>query len=213
VTAEVIRGVGESEEEYVEHWTKIAEHFDIMRWWATFGKRSFPSIYVIACQILPTPESNGGQERTFSAATWIDGKLSKRQSEATFQMKVILHQNKEVLRHSRINFDERYKKMASDSTKNLCKLSDKWREERMQEKKTNKQKTIIEYYPKHSAVVTDDDSNNSVTEEFNSLIRAADGGTTEPTVVEVSEDSDSDESQEELAMKEVTMKAATKGDD
>ena len=210
MSAEVIRGIGENEEEYTDAWTVIAEHFDIMRWWATFGKRSFPRIYVIACQILPTPESNGGQERTFSAATWMDGKLSKRQSEATFQMKVILHQNSDVLRHARINFGERYKKMAAESTKILCNLSGKWKEERLQKKRENKQKTIIQYYTKHRAVVTDDDSDESVGKAFDSLIG---GGTThtsrttsykEPIMVAVSEDSDSDDSQEELAMKEAT---------
>ena len=133
-------------------------------------------------------------------------------------MKVILHQNSEVLRHARINFGERYKKMAAESTKILCKLSDKWKEERLQEKRASKPKTIIEYYTKHRAVVTDDDSDESVGEAFDSLIG---GGTThtsrttsskEPIMVAVSEDSDSDDSQEELALKEA-MKQATKEDE
>jgi hypothetical protein len=83
------------------------------------GKVQYPNIYVIACVILPLPDSNGSQERTFSSATWMDGKLNKRQSDATFQMKVILQQNTKFLDKARIEIMEEHLKPAAESTKKL----------------------------------------------------------------------------------------------
>ena len=45
------------------------------------------------------PDSNADQERTCSAATWMDGKLNKKQSDLTFQMKVLLYKNKGFLKN------------------------------------------------------------------------------------------------------------------
>jgi hypothetical protein len=57
-------------------------------------------IYPVAMCILSLPDSNGHQERTFSAATWMDGKLNSMQKDLTFQMKVLMYKN--------ANFLERY---------------------------------------------------------------------------------------------------------
>jgi len=103
---------------YVQHWEFIAENFDVMKWWEEFGKFEYPHIYIIACLILPLPDSNASQERTFSSATWMDGKLNKRQSDATFQMKIVLQQNSDFLDQTRIHVEEDYKKkMAEDIQK------------------------------------------------------------------------------------------------
>ena len=67
-----------------------------MEWWENYGKDKFPKIYVIACLILALPDSNGNQERTFSACTWMDGKLKKNQGEGTFQTKCVLYKTKVV---------------------------------------------------------------------------------------------------------------------
>ena len=41
---------------------------------------------------------NGKQEMTFTAASWLDNKLSKRWSGTAFQSKVILYKNKGFLK-------------------------------------------------------------------------------------------------------------------
>lgn len=87
-----------------------------MQWWETLGKVEFPQIYIIACLFLPLPDSNASQERTFSSATWMDGKLNNRQSDATFQMKVILEQNKAFLEETNVMVEE-------DSLKELAEIS------------------------------------------------------------------------------------------
>jgi hAT family C-terminal dimerisation region len=89
--------VGATKLDWVKHWDIIVEHFDIFKWWETIGKKSFPLIYPIAIRILSLPDSNGSQERTFSSATWMDGKLNTRQNEITFQMKVLLYKNQALL--------------------------------------------------------------------------------------------------------------------
>jgi hypothetical protein len=82
------------------HWLKnlntICRAFDIMDWWEDHCKDKFPQICVIACLILPLPDNNGNQERTFSACTWMDRKLQKNQGEGTFQTKCVLHKTKEL---------------------------------------------------------------------------------------------------------------------
>jgi hypothetical protein len=92
-----------------------------MKWWERQGKQKYPLLYLVACIVLPLPESNGSQERTFSTATWMDGKLNNRQSEETFQMKVVLHQNLALLKKSKIGLKDEYKKKAALTTEKLIK--------------------------------------------------------------------------------------------
>ena len=87
-----------------ESWVTFSKNFDVMEWWETVGKISFPLIYAVAILILPLPDSNGNQERTFSAATWMDGKLKKRQSNLTFEMKVLLYKNHDFLKRHLNNY-------------------------------------------------------------------------------------------------------------
>ena len=115
----VLKKLGNDQFGWVEHLELIAEHFDVMEWWENHGKQLFPLIYVIACLILPLPDSNGHQERTFSAATWMDGKLRKRQSDMTFQMKVLLYKNKEFLWEHRARMKELNLKEAANRTRRL----------------------------------------------------------------------------------------------
>ena len=104
---------------WVEHLEEIAANFDVMGWWEHHGKALFPLIYPVACLILPLPDSNGHQERTFSAATWMDGKLQKRQSDMTFQMKVLLYKNKDFLWEHRERMKDISRKEAAERTKAL----------------------------------------------------------------------------------------------
>ena len=75
----------------------IAKNFDVLEWWRNTGRHQFPLIYPVAMCILSLPDSNGHQERTFSAATWMDGKLKSRQKDITFQMKVLIYKNADFL--------------------------------------------------------------------------------------------------------------------
>ena len=100
-----------------------------MRWWENTGKQSFPLLYLLACIVLPLLESNGSQERAFSTATWLDGKLNNRQSEETFQMKVVLHQNLPLLKRTEKTIKEHYKEKAKKATKSLLKTVQDFRDQ------------------------------------------------------------------------------------
>jgi hAT family C-terminal dimerisation region len=93
--------VGAKLDDWVENIELVAKHFDVFGWWQQVGKDLFPLIYPVAMRALSLPDSNGHQERTFSAATWMDGKLRSRQSDMTFQMKVILYKNQEFVRNDK----------------------------------------------------------------------------------------------------------------
>ena len=96
VEDEFVKEIGTDSRSWLFNFDKICKGFDIMEWWEDHGKDKFPKIYVIACLILALPDSNGNQERTFSACTWMDGKLKKNQGEGTFQTKCVLHKTKKV---------------------------------------------------------------------------------------------------------------------
>ncbi len=75
----------------------IAEHFDVMTWWFEIGKHDFPLIHLVASMVLACPDSNGHQERTFSACTWMDDPLKRSTVGPTFEMKALLYRNKAFL--------------------------------------------------------------------------------------------------------------------
>jgi hypothetical protein len=115
--------VGVNKFEWIEKFDIIVEHFDVFKWWETIGKNSFPLIYPIAIRILSLPDSNGNQERTFSAATWMDGKLNSRQNDMTFQMKVLLYKNQGFLEENKKEVIEENRKAAAARTKALLESS------------------------------------------------------------------------------------------
>jgi hypothetical protein len=115
--------VGALKSDWINNLETIAEHFDIFHWWDTIGKKSFPLIYPVALRILSLPDSNGNQERTFSAATWMDGKLGNRQNNMTFQMKVLLYKNQAFLEDHKKEVREEDRKAAAARTKALLKTS------------------------------------------------------------------------------------------
>ena len=119
VPEEVQQQVGTTTEAWQQNWELIAEHFDCMKWWENHGKEQFPHLYILACLILALPESNGHQERTFSAATWMDGNLSSKQSNATFEMKILIAKNKTFLDRARKDLKSHHEKQASKATKDL----------------------------------------------------------------------------------------------
>jgi hAT family C-terminal dimerisation region len=115
--------VGATKFDWIKQWETIVEHFDIFKWWESIGKNSFPLIYPVAIRILSLPDSNGNQERTFSAATWMDGKLNTRQKDMTFQMKVLLYKNQAFLEEHKKDVLEENRKAAAARTKALLKSS------------------------------------------------------------------------------------------
>lgn len=125
VDKDIINRIGNSKGPWLKSWELIAQNFDCMKWWEEVGKQQYPMIYIVACQIHPLPESNGDQERTFSAATWMDGKLNNRQSSATFQMKTLMYKNKDLLDLPRLDVKKNAKRIASKGTKMLLEQANK----------------------------------------------------------------------------------------
>jgi hypothetical protein len=113
--------IGKNTKEWQKNIMMIAKVFDVMKWWEDVGKEDFPHIYLMACLNLAVPDSNGDTERMFSAATWMDDKLKKRQSDATFEMKVLLYWNRNFLKRVRIDMDESSKEVAKNATRLLIK--------------------------------------------------------------------------------------------
>ncbi|CAB9531903.1 expressed unknown protein [Seminavis robusta] len=113
--------IGNKKEDWIKHVDFIAEKFDIMEWWEDTGKEEFPLLYPIACIVLALPESNGDQERTFSGATWMDGKLNSKQTDITFQMKVLTYKNRAFLRQHRHLVSVARKRVAENRTKRLLR--------------------------------------------------------------------------------------------
>ena len=107
----------------MKNWETISKNFDVLYWWVKVGRDLFPLIFPVAMSILSVPDSNGKQERTFSAATWMDCKLNKRQSMLTFQSKVLLHQNKGFLVRYKDDIQEAYKAQAERRTKAVLDLA------------------------------------------------------------------------------------------
>ncbi|KAL3914386.1 MAG: hypothetical protein SGARI_000151 [Bacillariaceae sp.] len=119
VNAQVVLEVGTTMDKYRDNWFLIAKHFKLMQWWESFGKSRFPHIYHVATIYLALPESNGHQERTFSSATWFDGKLNNRQLDATMEMKTMIYRNKQFLKELDVEADMEHKKLAARATKAL----------------------------------------------------------------------------------------------
>jgi hypothetical protein len=65
------------------------------------------------------PDSNGHQERTFSAATWMDGKLNSMQKDLTFQMKVLMYKNEDFLERYSDTMEPKQLETAAQKTKEL----------------------------------------------------------------------------------------------
>jgi hypothetical protein len=125
-----VKEIGTESREWLMQFDELAENFEIMAWWEKCGKGLFPNIYVIACLILALPDSNGNQERTFSACTWMDGKLKKNQGEGTFQTKCVLYKTKKVrdqiakhMMEDKELHNRQMRKMAREATRNLLELA------------------------------------------------------------------------------------------
>jgi hypothetical protein len=80
------------------HFGLLTKMFDPLDWWLEVGRVHYPLIFPLALIRLAVPDSNGTQERVFSSCTWIDDKLRTRQCENTFEMKVLLYRNKELIK-------------------------------------------------------------------------------------------------------------------
>ena len=124
----VLEQIGPSDEQWMENWETVLHNFDVLHWWVHVGRDLYPLIFPVALLILSVPDSNGKQERTFSAASWMDGRLSKRQSGMTFQSKVLLYKNKGFLEKYKDIIKQAYTKDAEKRTRELLRLSSAIRE-------------------------------------------------------------------------------------
>jgi hAT family C-terminal dimerisation region len=114
--------IGCTNHQWLENVELIAKHFDVLEWWNGPGKNQFPLIYPVAMCMLSLPDSNGHQERTFSAATWMDGKLNSMQKDITFQMKVLTYKNEGFLERYSGKLGDDTLQDAEKRTKDLLKL-------------------------------------------------------------------------------------------
>ena len=113
VDDDILKEIGEDKDHWRMAFTTIAENFQVMDWWHYQGREHFPYVYMVACAHLPLPESNGHQERTFSACTWFDSKLRKKTSDTTFEMRALIYKNKKFLDEFRSEVTKEMKETAS----------------------------------------------------------------------------------------------------
>ena len=123
VAPNALKDIGNTPSKWMENWPAVARNFDVFDWWERVGKELFPHIYYVACCILPLPDSNGHQERTFSTATWFDTKLQQRTKDMTFQQKVVVAKNKSFLEQNQLHVEGRRRDLAEQRTKELLEFS------------------------------------------------------------------------------------------
>ena len=123
VDSSVIERIGHTRDDWGNDWPLIAEHMDVFDWWERFGKTTYPMMYPIAISILAVPESNDGQERTFSMGTWNDTPLKRRQKDATLQQKAVLTVNKKFIATHKLIAEEQHKVEAANRFKRMIAAS------------------------------------------------------------------------------------------
>jgi hAT family C-terminal dimerisation region len=116
---QVIDTIGSTSKQWLANLEFIMKIFDLIEWWRNTGKSQYPMIYPVAMCILSLPDSNGHQERTFSAATWMDGKLNSMQKDPTFQMKVLMYKNEDFLERYIDTMEPKQLETAAMKTKEL----------------------------------------------------------------------------------------------
>lgn len=72
------------------------KRLDVISFWRS-QKDIFPTLYPIALNVLAKPPTNAKQERMFSMATWMDGSLRQRMSDATFEMRLLEKANRKFV--------------------------------------------------------------------------------------------------------------------
>jgi hAT family C-terminal dimerisation region len=117
---QVIDTIGSTSIEWLANLEFIMKIFDLIEWWRNTGKSQYPMIYPAAMCILSLPDSNKHQERTFSAATWMDGKLNSMQKDLTFQMKVLMYKNEDFLERYVDTMEPQQLETAAKKTKELA---------------------------------------------------------------------------------------------
>merc|ERR1711997_861971 len=86
-------------------WTRVEELdvlyissvFDLSEWWDQVGRNAHATVFLAVLLVLPNPASNGYQERVFSACTYFDDKLQQNRGDDSFEMKVLLAVNKNLV--------------------------------------------------------------------------------------------------------------------
>ena len=120
VKKDVLDAIGDTTKQYQKNIPMIAEHFDVMTWWFEIGKNDFPLIHLVASMVLACPDSNGHQERTFSACTWMDDPLKRSTHGPTFEMKALLYRNKDFLdKYAAMALQDQQRTRAAAATRTL----------------------------------------------------------------------------------------------
>ena len=103
-----------------------------MDWWHE-KRNDFPHLCLIASMMLPLPEHNGHQERSFSSCTWFDKSLSQRTLSGNHEMKVLLHLNRKLLeehrKRKREHRDQRNVQAAKRAAEQILELAKKSRDD------------------------------------------------------------------------------------
>lgn len=127
VSDKVVRSIGDNENAWLNSFEIIAKHFDPFKWWHRVGKLNFKLLFPVVVALLTLPESNGRQERTFSAATWFDTKLGINQLTATHEIKVMLYENRFLVEAVKTHMTGEYSKLAQKATREMIFLSNQIR--------------------------------------------------------------------------------------
>ena len=122
VPLEVLASIGTTPQDWMKNWEVIAKYFDVLEWWHNTGKMLYPLIHPVACFILCLPDSNGEQERNFSTGNWADGNLQQRQTDLTFQMKVLIQSNMDFIMEHLDNVEKEQRKAAEKRTRELLDM-------------------------------------------------------------------------------------------
>ncbi len=124
VDPSIIKAIGDNESMWQVNDELIAANFDVFEWWHREGRQKYKMIFVVACAILTLPASNGRQERTFSACTWMDTDLGTNQAAVTLEMKALLYENRKFIKQVQPHLYGEHKKMAAKATRSMLAIAE-----------------------------------------------------------------------------------------
>jgi hypothetical protein len=124
VAPKIIKAIGGNASMWQVNYELIAANFDVFEWWHREGRQKYKMIFVVACTILTLPESNGRQERTFSACTWMDTDLGTNQAAVTLEMKALLYENRKFIKQVQPHLYGEHKKMAAKATRSMLAIAE-----------------------------------------------------------------------------------------
>ena len=119
--------IGAVSDAWAEQVLFMSEFFDPFDWWEV-NKANFTLIYPVAVLYMMIPDSNGYQERLFSGGQWIDDKLRTSQSDATFEMKSVMHANRQYSDFFDSNMEEHHREKERQATAKVLATAAEWKQ-------------------------------------------------------------------------------------